>query len=92
MAKKETLAALGIATALNACSGAVTVDERTIIYSNPNVAANPTMQAHEACHQQQMKDMGGADKFWKKYGEDPQFRCEAERACGADGEHFACKK
>ena len=59
-------------------------------YNSVANASDPFLQAHEKCHQDQMKEMGGADKFWHEYTTDQQFACEAELSCGAPKNHFAC--
>ena len=94
--KKEALAAALVGLGLTACGGGVAFNEDTILYTDPITASDPALQRHEKCHVEQMKAMGGSDKFWKKYMDDPQFRREAEIMCGVDCEndpdsHFACR-
>ena len=78
--------------ALVGCNGAIAINENTIWYGSERMRNDPRVVEHEACHQQQMKDIGGANIFWKKYlDEDNAFRCQSELACGETEEHFACQ-
>ena len=86
--KKELLLAASLTLA--SCNGAIAVNENTIWYGNDSIRNDPDIVSHEKCHQEQMRDMGGSDVFWKRYIEDPMFRCEAELSCGAEENHFAC--
>lgn len=76
--------------ALASCNGAVAINEHTIWYGSERMRSDPSVVEHETCHQDQMKEVGGADIFWKKYHNDPVFRCQAELECGGSEEHFAC--
>lgn len=59
-------------------------DQRTIytwgdtIYNPAGVDIGRELVEHESVHEKQQAAMGGPDKWWKKYFEDPQFRMEQE--------------
>jgi hypothetical protein len=64
-----------------------------VIYNPGNIDVTDELIAHESVHAKQQEKMGGPDKWWRKYFDDPVFRVNQEAdAYGQQYKYFCTKQ